>query len=193
MTNKNIKTKEIKIPAYDGDAFKAYIAMPEDASNEKKYPALIVIQEIFGINKVMRDICDKYAAKGYITICPDLFWRIEPGIELDDNKEEELNRAFDLFGKFSTELGIEDLKTTLGYARNMPESNKKTGAIGFCLGGKLSYMISAHSDIDASASYYGVNIENMLDLKKKINSPLLMHIAAEDEFTDKQAHTRVCQ
>ena len=193
MINKNITTKEIKIPAYDGDAFKAYVAMPDDASNSNQYPVIIVIQEIFGINQVMRDICDQYAAKGYVTICPDLFWRIKPGIELDDNKEEKLQRAFELFIQFSTELGLEDLKTTLGYSRNMPVSNKKIGALGFCLGGKLSYMISAHSDINASVSYYGVNIQTMLGLSKKINTPLLMHIAGEDEFTDKEAQNEIIE
>jgi len=191
MTNKTIITKEIKIPAYDGGAFGAYIAMPEDADNNQKYPALILIQEIFGINQEMRDKCDEYASQGYVTVCPDLFWRIERNIQLVDSAPAELERAFELFGQFSTEVGMEDLKTTLGYARNMPEANGKVGALGFCLGGKLSYMLSSHSNIDASISYYGVNIETMTDLQSKIDTPLLMHIASEDEYVDKHAQKQI--
>lgn len=191
MTNTQITSKEIKIPAYDGDTFGAYIAMPEDASADNQYPAIIMIQEIFGVNQEMRDKCDEYAAQGYITICPDLFWRIEPGIQLIDSIEEQLQRAFDLFGQFATDMGIEDLTTTLGYARNMSECNEKVGAIGFCLGGKLSYMLSAQSDIDAAVSYYGVNIETMLDLAENIDTPLLMHIAAEDEFVGKDTQNKI--
>lgn len=184
-------TKDIKIPAHDGDAFAAYVAMPEDASKDKTYPAIILIQEIFGVNQEMRNKCDDYAAQGYITICPDLFWRIEPNIQLVDSNEAQLQRAFDLFAQFAVDIGIDDLKTTIGYVRNMTECNKKIGSIGFCLGGKLSYMLSARSDIDASVSYYGVNIETMLDLSEKINTPLLMHIASEDEFVDKDAQNKI--
>jgi len=186
-----ITTKEIKIPAYDGDAFSAYIAMPKDANNDNQYPAIILIQEIFGVNQEMRDKCDEYAAQGYIAICPDLFWRIEPNIQLVDSIEQELQRAFDLFGQFVTNLGVEDLTTTLGYARHMDECNEKVGAIGYCLGGKLSYMLSTQSDIDAAVSYYGVNIETMLNLNKTIDRPLLMHIAGEDEFVDKEAQKQI--
>jgi len=191
MTNTAITTKEIKIPAYDGGAFAAYLAMPEDAGKDTEYPAIILIQEIFGVNQEMRDKCDEYAAQGYIALCPDLFWRIEPNIQLVDSIEEQLQRAFDLFGQFATDLGIEDLSTTLGYARHMDECNEKVGAIGFCLGGKLSYMLSTQSDIDAAVSYYGVNIETMLDLSENIDTPLLMHIAAEDEFVNKDTQKQI--
>lgn len=182
-------TKMIKIPAYDGDAFGAYIAMPETTPA----PAVIVIQEIFGINQELRDKCDSLAEQGYIAICPDLFWRIEHGIELVDSVPEQLERAFDLFGQFDTYEGIEDLKTTLGYVRNMKECNGKVGSVGYCLGGKLSYMLAAHSDIDASVSYYGVNIETLLDLKPKIDRPLLMHMAGADEFVPAEAQEKIIE
>ncbi|NCT41749.1 MAG: dienelactone hydrolase family protein [Alphaproteobacteria bacterium] len=191
MTKTKITTKEIKIPAYEGDAFMAYIAMPEDASDTKKYPALVMIQEIFGVNQEMRNKCEEYAAMGYITICPDLFWRIQPNIQLVDNKEEELKRAFELFGQFSTELGIEDLKTTVGYARHMPEVNKKVGAIGYCLGGHLSYRLAAACELDAAVSYYGVNIHEHLDEIPLIKEPLMLHIAGEDEFVNKDAQAKI--
>lgn len=178
---------EINIPARDGGAFKAYIALPDNAPA----PVVIMIQEIFGINQEMRDKCDEMAAKGYIAVCPDLFWRIEPNIELVDSNPEQLQRAFELFGEFDIDSGIADLKTTLDFMRNYDGTNSKVGCVGYCLGGKLSYMMAAQSDINASVSYYGVGIEDMLDQANNIQNPLLMHIAEEDEFVSKDAQEQI--
>ena len=184
-------SKDIKIPAHDGGAFSAYIAIPAETNDDNPAPTIIMIQEIFGVNAEMRAKCEEYAAQGYIAICPDLFWRIEPGIQLVDSVEEELKRAFELFGEFDQETGVEDLKTTLGYLRNMGECNGKVGSIGFCLGGKLSYMLAAATDIDASVSYYGVGLEAMLDQANQITTPILLHVAGEDEFVPKDAQAAI--
>ena len=91
-------SETLTINTPDG-AFSAYVARPKAANA----PAIVVIQEIFGVNKVMRDICDGLAAQGFVAVCPDLFWRIEPGIDITDQTEEEWKQAFDLFGKFDVE------------------------------------------------------------------------------------------
>ena len=182
----SITTKEIKIPAADGGAFMAYIAMPEDAEKQS-HPAMVVIQEIFGVNSDMRKKCDAYAEQGYIAICPDLFWRIEPGVQLVDSEESQLNRAFELYDLFDEEKGLTDLKTTLGYIRNMRPCSKKVGAVGYCLGGKLAFMMACHTDVDATVGYYGVAIDTLVDQADGIDSPTMLHIAAEDEFVDKDA------
>ncbi|MFK7839290.1 MAG: dienelactone hydrolase family protein [Bdellovibrionales bacterium] len=187
MTNTEITTKEIKIPSHDGSAFMAYVAMPEDASAENPYPAILMIQEIFGVNSEMRKKCDEHAAQGYIAICPDLFWRMQRNVQLNDNDEQQLERAFKLFGEFAFDLGIEDLNTTVGYARNMTECNEKIGSIGYCLGGHLSYRLAASEDLDAAVSYYGVNIHAYIGEMKAIQKPILFHIASKDEFVDKDA------
>ena len=122
------------------------------------------------------------ARQGYIAIAPDLFWRIEPGIQLVDSEESQLERAFELYNEFDIQSGIEDLKTTLGYLRNHKDCNGKVGCIGYCLGGFLAFAMSVESNINASVSYYGVNIPSMLQHKDKIVTPLLMHIAEKDEF-----------
>ncbi|MCB1532230.1 MAG: dienelactone hydrolase family protein [Alphaproteobacteria bacterium] len=178
---------EIQIPAHDGGPFKAYIALPDKVPA----PVVIMIQEIFGINQEMRDKCDDMAARGYVALCPDLFWRIEPGIELVDSVPEQLQRAFDLFGQFDVEMGIADLKSTLEYMRGFEASNGKTGCVGYCLGGKLAYLMAAESDIDASVAYYGVGIEGMTDMAGNITKPLLMHVAEEDEFVPKDAQEQI--
>jgi carboxymethylenebutenolidase len=179
----------IKIPAHDGGAFGAYIALPAVTPA----PAIILIQEIFGVNAEMREKCDDMAAQGYVAVCPDLFWRIEPGIQLVDSVPDQLQRAFGLFGEFDIDSGMADLKTTLGYLRNHKKVRGKIGCMGYCLGGKLAYMMAAQSTIDASVSYYGVGIEAMLDQAPKIKNPLLMHIASEDQFVPKDAQEKILQ
>ncbi len=76
--------------------FSAYLATP--ASSEG--PGIVLIQEIFGVNKVMRDIADQHAANGYLALCPDLFWRQEPGIQLTYQTDEEWQKAFALYQDF---------------------------------------------------------------------------------------------
>jgi carboxymethylenebutenolidase len=177
---------DITIPGPDGD-FGAYLALPETTPA----PAVVVIQEIFGVNQVMRDLCDAYARAGYVAICPDLFWRIEPGIQITDKTEEEWQQAFDLFGKFDVEKGVEDLKTTLGHIREHDACNGRVGDVGYCLGGKMAFLMATRSDADASVSYYGVGLNELVGEKDKITKPTLLHIASEDEFVPKDAQEAV--
>lgn len=175
----------LSIPAADGGSFQGYLAEPAN----RKGPGVLVIQEIFGINTVMRGICDDLARQGYFALCPDLFWRIEPGLELSDAKEAEMQKAFELFNQFDVALGMKDLLSTLAYARSFDSA--KVGAVGYCLGGKLAYMMAVQSDADCVASYYGVGLEAMLGDVPKITHPLLMHIAEKDKFVDAAAREKI--
>lgn len=172
----------ITIKGEDG-AFAAYVARPATA----KAPAVVVIQEIFGVNQVMRDICDGLAGQGYLAVCPDLFWRIEPGIDITDQTEAEWKRAFELFNAFEVGPGVRDIAATINTVRAWPEVNGKVGAVGFCLGGLLAFLTACRTDADASVSYYGVSIEQRLAEADKLARPLLMHIAEEDQFVPKAA------
>ena len=182
-----ITTSEMKIPARDGGSFKAYVAMPE----KLPAPTVVVIQEIFGINQVMRDKCKWLAEEGFIAVCPDLFWRIEPNIELTDQTEEEWKQAFDLFDKFNVDLGVEDLRATEHTFKGHADSTGTVGCLGYCLGGKLAYLMAARTGVDASVGYYGVGLQDMLDEAEKISKPLMLHIAEEDSFTDKDAQEKI--
>src|ERR1700693_1059801 len=162
----------ISIDTRDG-AFSAYVARPDAAEP----PAIVVIQEIFGVNAVMRDICDAVARAGYLAVCPDLFWRIEPGVNITDKAEAEWKRAFDLFGTFDKHTGIEDMKATLAAAQTLPGCNGKAGTIGCCLGGMLAFMMAEQSDSDVNISYYGVGLDGLLQELHKVSRPLIVHIA----------------
>lgn len=179
--------KDIKIKAHDGGSFGAYISYPSD----KQAPAVVVIQEIFGVNAVMRSICDNITQAGYIAICPDIFWRQEPGIQLTDKSEAEWQRAFQLYQGFDVELGIADLKTTLAHVREDKLCTGKVGTMGYCLGGKLAFLMATRSDADCNVSYYGVGIEALLDEAKGIKKQLLMHIAEKDKFVPMLAQQKI--
>ncbi len=179
----------IDIPAKDGGSFKAYIAMPEQ--NTGPVPVVIVIQEIFGINQVMRDKCAWLAAQGYIAVCPDLFWRIEPGIELTDRTEAEWARAFELFGAFDVDQGVEDLRATFHTMKGHADSSGKVGCLGYCLGGKMAYLMAARTDVHASVGYYGVGLDELTGEAGTIKAPLLLHIAEEDEYVPKEAQETI--
>ena len=172
--------ESMTITTPDG-AFAAYVARPAAASA----PAIVVIQEIFGVNAVMRGVCDALAAQGYLAICPDLFWRIEPGIDITDQSEADWKRAFELFNAFDVETGIADIAATIDAARARPDVTGKVGAVGYCLGGLLAYLTATRTDCDASVSYYGVGIEKYTAEAAKLARPLLIHIAEEDQFTPK--------
>ena len=175
-------SETLTITTPDG-AFSAYVARPSASSA----PAIVVIQEIFGVNKVMRDICDELAAQGYVAVCPDLFWRIEPGIDITDQSEAEWKRAFELFNAFDVDAGVNDIAATIAAVRTLPGVSGKVGAVGYCLGGLLAFLTATRTDADASVSYYGVGIEKHVGEAEKLAPPLLMHMAEEDQFVPKEA------
>jgi len=181
--------ENLRIKASDGSGeFSAYVATPD---TDQTAPAVLVIQEIFGVNHVMRDICDNLAQNGYMAVCPDLFWRQEEGVDITDQTEKEWDKAFALFNGFNVDKGIDDCIATLDTIRKMETSTSLVGSLGFCLGGKLAYLMATRSDIDCSVSYYGVGIEGLLDEVENIDLPLLMHIAAEDKFSSPEAQNKI--
>ncbi len=179
-------SETLSITTPDG-AFSAYVARPAAASA----PAVVVIQEIFGVNRVMRDICDSLAAQGFLAICPDLFWRIEPGIDITDKSEAEWKRAFELYNAFDVDAGVSDIAATIAAARTLPGASGKVGAVGYCLGGLLAFLTATRTDADASVSYYGIGIEKHLAETEKLARPLLLHVAELDQFVPPEARKMI--
>ncbi|WP_298024118.1 dienelactone hydrolase family protein [uncultured Parasphingopyxis sp.] len=176
----------IEIPTLSGEQmFKAYRAEPEGGAKA----AIIVIQEIFGVNAGIRRKCDKLAEQGYLALAPDLFWRLEPGVELDPDIPNEFQAAIELMGKFDQDQGVRDIEATIHAARDelKGEGRAKVGCVGYCLGGRLAFMTAARTDIDASVGYYGVGIDGLLGEKHAIAHPVLLHVPTEDHFVDKDA------
>ncbi|WP_119460543.1 dienelactone hydrolase family protein [Rhodospirillaceae bacterium SYSU D60014] len=183
---------DILVDGPDG-SFSAYLAKPPGLGAGDAQPAVLVIQEIFGVNAVMRGICDDLAGEGYVTLCPDLFWRQEPGIQITDKTDAEWERAFELFRGFNQAKGITDLIASLDHLRGIPGCSGKAGTIGYCLGGKLAYLMATRSNADCNVGYYGVGIQAALGEAAAITEPLLLHIAEEDEFTPKEAQAEITE
>jgi carboxymethylenebutenolidase len=177
---------EITIRGPDG-AFSAYLAIPATTPG----PGIGVAQEVFGVNQVMREVCDWLAGEGFVACCPDIFWRIEPGIQLTDKSEAEWARAFELFGLFDADKGVEDLKATLAHLRGHEACNGKVGSVGYCLGGKLAYLMATRSDADCNVGYYGVGLDGFLGEAGNISTPLLLHMASEDQFVPTDAQEKI--
>jgi carboxymethylenebutenolidase len=177
---------DVTITSPDGK-FGAYLAQP--ASN--KGPGIVVIQEIFGVNQVVRTICDGLAEQGYFALAPDLFWRLEPNIQITDKSEAEWKKAFELYQNFNVETGVKDIQLALTHLRGVPGAGPKIGAVGYCLGGLLAYLTATRTNVDAAVGYYGVSIEQYLNEKDKIKKPLLLHIAEKDQFVPPAAQSQI--
>jgi carboxymethylenebutenolidase len=164
----------------------AYVAAP--AGTPKA--AIIVIQEIFGVNPGIVQKCDNWAKAGYLAVAPDLFWRFAPGCNLDPDVEAQLNEAFGHFQKYDANDGVIDLEATIKAIRAGIGGHAgvaKVGAVGYCLGGRLAYMMACRTDVDASVGYYGVMIDQMIGESHAIANPLMLHIPTADHFVGPDA------
>lgn len=169
---------EIETLARDG-RFRAYRATPDKPPKA----AIVVIQEIFGVNPGIRRKCDDWAAQGYLALAPDLFWRIEPSVERDPDIPEQFQAALAVMGRFDQDKGVADIEATIHAGRaEIGVENGKVGCVGYCLGGRLAFMAAARTDVDASVGYYGVGIDGLLREAHAIARPLMLHIPQADHF-----------
>ena len=177
---------DITIDGPDG-SFGAYLATPESGRG----PGIVVIQEIFGVNANIRQIADDFAARGFFALAPDLFWRLEPGVQLTDKTQEDWGRAFGLMQRFDIDKGVTDIQATINHLRKVQGCSGKAGAVGYCLGGQLAFLCGTRTDSDANVGYYGVMIEKRLGEASKIKKPLMLHIAAKDQFCPPEAQKQI--
>jgi carboxymethylenebutenolidase len=178
----------ISVEASDGSgSFDALVVAPA----RTPAGAVVVIQEIFGINDAMRATAADIAAMGFFAVVPDLFWRLQPGVDLTDKTEAEWKQAFDYMNRFDQDAGVEDLKATLKLARTLPGANGRAATIGYCLGGRLAFMMATRSDADLNISYYGVGIDGLLPELRNVTKPLVVHIAAKDQFVPPEAQVKI--
>jgi carboxymethylenebutenolidase len=170
-------TRTETITAPDGGTFAGHLVLPESGSG----PGLLVLQEIFGVNEYIRDVCERVAALGYVALAPDVFWRIEPGVEVP-HTEEGLGQAYALIGQYDAALGAGDLAAALEHLRALPECDGRAGALGFCFGGTTSFGLALGAAPDTVVSYYGSGVASMLSPDAEPACPVLFHFGANDPF-----------
>ena len=165
----------IEIPALDGEnSFPAYLAEPAGTPTA----AIIVIQEIFGVNAGIRRKTDDWAAKGYLALAPDMFWRFAPGYDVDPDVPEQLEQAMAQRSRFDTDKAVADVEAGLRHVRAM--GARKVGVVGFCWGGAIAYLAATRTDADASVGYYGRLIADHLNEAHAIAQPLMLHFGQDD-------------
>ncbi len=170
----NVTAQWIDIPS-GNDSFGGYLALPKRG----KGPAVIIIQEIFGVNAHIRAVADQYAADGFVALAPDVFWRTQPRVELTYEGADR-DKGIELMQKTDVNLAVADIVAAADVLRARPEVAGKVGAIGYCFGGRLAYLAAATGKIDAAVAYYGGGIQNQLDAASRIAQPILFHYAEND-------------
>ena len=180
-------TTNTKIPTLDGGGtIPAYVAEPAGPARG----AIIVIQEIFGVNPGIRKKVDDWAAKGYLAVAHDVFWRQKPGIELDSDLPEQFKEAAGYHMKHDFDLGTQDVEAVIRWIRGQ-RGVPKVGLVGFCMGGFVAYLAATRTDVDAAVGYYGVGIDERLNESHAIAKALLLHIPTADGFVTPLAQEQV--
>ena len=178
--------KQIVIESRDG-RFRAYVARPD----KLPAPAVIVLQELFGVNADIRATCDELAAQGFIAVAPDLFWRQEPGVDLNVTSEIDWRRGLRLYQAYDRDAGARDVKDTADVVAKLPECIGKVAVLGYCLGGLMTFLTAVRYGVDVAVVYHGGDTEKYLGEIDGLRAPLLMHLAEEDEFISKPAQAEI--
>jgi carboxymethylenebutenolidase len=180
--------KTIEIQAPDSSAtFTGYLALPASGNG----PGVVIGQEIFGVNANMRAVADFYAEEGYVALVPDLFWRLQPGIELGYT-EADFATAIDLFQRMDVDLAVQDIDASLNTLRALPEvEGEGLGYVGFCMGGKLAWLTATRTQAACSVGYYGMGIEHLLDEADNLKGRFVLHMAENDGYCDADARAQI--
>lgn len=177
---------QIVIESPDG-TFRAHISRPATLPA----PVVVVLQELFGVNADIRATCDELAAQGYTAIAPDLFWRQEPGVDLDVRSEADWQHGLRLYRAYDRDAGARDIAQTIRTTVKLPESTGKAALQGYCLGALMAFITAARHEVDAAVAYHGGDTEKYLGEVSSLRAPLLMHLGEEDEFISKTAQAQI--
>jgi carboxymethylenebutenolidase len=179
-----MRTEEIQVPLRDG-LMGAHLAYPE----RTPAGAVIAIMEIWGVNDTMRRHAQEFAEAGFLCLVPDLFWRQEPGVELSDKNPEHVKKAFDLYYEFDYDLGVKDMEDTVAFLKSHRLSNHKVGSVGYCLGGKLNYLMCCrNTQMQCAVAYYGTYIEHNIREAKSLSRPFMLHMAMKDRWVQAEVN-----
>jgi carboxymethylenebutenolidase len=163
---------DIKLKAGDGHELAAYSARPRESVSK----AVVVIQEIFGVNHHIRSVVDGFAQDGYLAIAPALFDRVERGVELTYTPKD-MKRGFSIANKIGMEDALRDVAAAVEHAA--PQiGNGRVGVVGYCWGGSLAWLAATRLRLAAAVGYYGGRIAQYA--KEKPGCPVMLHFGARD-------------
>jgi carboxymethylenebutenolidase len=188
MSEQGTKVKfGLSVKGRDG-TFGAYVARPKTSPA----PAVVVLQELFGVNADIRRTCDELAEQGFLAVAPDLFWRQEPGVDLSNvTSDVDWQHGMRLYQGYDRDAGVTDIEDTVSVVAKLPECTGKVAVLGYCLGGLMAFLTAVRSRVDAAVVYHGGDAEKYLGEIDGLHAPLLMHLAEEDEFISKAAQAEI--
>ena len=183
-------TRTETITAADGGTFTGHLTLPDSGHGA----GVLLLQEIFGVGDFLKAKANDLAELGYVVLCPDVFWRIQPNIALAHD-EDALQEAFGYMTRYMEEVPEEtktaDLGAALDHLRSRPEvAGQKVAAMGYCLGGHLAFAIGCHFSPDAVVSYYGSGIVDRLSEAETLTCPVIFHFGGND--LDRDVVARDC-
>ncbi|MGY6499799.1 MAG: dienelactone hydrolase family protein [Acidimicrobiales bacterium] len=173
-----VTTRTETITAHDGGTFDAHVALPGAGSG----PAILVIQEIGGVNGYIRAVAERLADMGYVALAPDAFWRVQPNFSVESFTEANMAECMRVAGQYDPEQGLADLGAALERLRELPEVTGGVGVVGFCFGGTMAFQVAAEYDLEAAVSYYGSGVAAAIDRVDQVECPLLFHFGGQDPF-----------
>jgi carboxymethylenebutenolidase len=174
------------IEGRDG-AFAAYISRPKTSPAS----AVVVLQELFGVNADIRKTCDELAEQGFIAVAPDLFWRQEPGVDFSVTSEADWQHGLRLYQAYDRDSGARDVKDTVNAVAKLPGCTGRVAVLGYCLGALMVFLTAVRYRVDAAVAYHGGDTEKYLGEIDGLHAPMLMHLAEEDEFISKAAQAEI--
>lgn len=144
-------------------------------------PAVIVVQEIFGVGEWIRAVATELAAEGYVVGAPDLYWRIEPGWSAAHD-DEGLGQAYEMVGRLDVPGAVTDTVAALGALGEHDAVVGTPGIVGFCLGGTIAWLAAAEGEPAACVSYYGSGVADAAERVGEVTCPTLLHFGGADPF-----------
>jgi carboxymethylenebutenolidase len=177
----------VKVTANDGNELSAYVTRPEGTPTG----AVVVVQEIFGVNRHIQSVADSYAKEGYVAIAPAIFDRIENGVELEYT-EEGWKKAFELYGKLNVDTALLDVAAAYKFIE--AEDHKGIAVVGFCYGGLMAWLAATRGEVlkiqpSCTVGYYAGGIGNVA--KEEPSCPVMLHFGADDSHIGKDQNDAV--
>lgn len=178
--------RDVEVDRPDG-GMGCYVSFPSRPNGS----ALVVLQEIFGVNGYIRGLVKRFGDAGFAAIAPDLYWRQAPAVQLDPSLDADRERAMVLMKGLDTEQVLADAIAALVFAQGGLHESVSSCAVGYCFGGKIAFLMATRGVVDAAVSYYGVGIHNVLDEARGIKGRVLLHIAQEDHLCSVDAQAEI--
>ncbi|MET7460305.1 dienelactone hydrolase family protein [Nonomuraea sp. NPDC005501] len=174
-----------QVTAHDG-SFDVHVWLPEGGTG----PGILLVQEIYGVGPYIAKVAEELAGRGYVVAAPDLFWRLRPGW-VGEHTPEGTAASIELASGFDLPQGVADCALTLVHLRGLPEVTGGLGALGFCLGGSVGFMLATQTELDAVLSFYGSAVPEATGLMERISSPLLLVFGGSDPYIPREQVAKV--